>query len=331
MARSIQIIIKKITGIVLFIIIIISLVSCTKYNSKAPDYKKIEIEDKQQTKVINADMGIADFYSSDLVVIPTEEYSYDENITASSSLFVNITDNEFIFADSIYQKMYPASITKIITALVVLEQGNLDDIVIISRNACSIYEDGAKLCGFAEGDEIDLRSLLNVFLIYSGNDAGIALAEHISGSEEKFAKEMNKTAKRLGAVHSNFVNSHGLHHDSHYTTAYDLYLIFKELLNHDEFVSIINKSSVTISYIQAEKKTKTHQYMNTNRYLLGRTDMPENISVIGGKTGTTQKAGSCLILYSLDSNEKEYISVILQAESGDYLYDQMTYLLNMIK
>lgn len=331
MARCIQITIKKITSIVLFIIIITSLVSCTEYNDKAPNYKEIDTEAKQQTKVINSNMEVADFYSSDLVVIPIEEYSYDENITASSSLLVNITDNEFVFADSIYQKMYPASITKIITALVVLEQANLDDTVIISKNASCIYEDGAKLCGFAEGDEIDLRSLLNIFLVYSGNDAGIALAEHVSGSEEEFAKEMNKTAKRLGAVHSNFVNSHGLHHDNHYTTAYDLYLIFNELLNHDEFVSIIKKSSVTTSYMQADKEINTHQYMNTNRYLLGRADEPENISVIGGKTGTTQKAGSCLILYSLDSNKKEYISVILQAESGNYLYNQMTYLLNMIK
>lgn len=308
-----------------------SLVSCTKHNRKAPDYKKIDTEVMEQTKITNVDMGIADFYSSDLVVIPTEENSYDENITASSSLLINTTDNEFVFADNIYQKMYPASLTKIITALVVLEQGNLDDTVIISKNACSIYESGAKLCGFSEGDEIDLRSLLNVFLVYSGNDAGVALAEHISGSEEEFAKEMNKTAKRLGAVHSNFVNSHGLHHDNHYTTAYDLYLVFNELLNYDEFISIINKSSVTTSYLQAEKTTMTHQYMNTNRYLLGKADRPENISIIGGKTGTTQKAGSCLILYSLDNNEKEYISVILHAESGNYLYEQMTYLLSMIK
>ena len=71
--------------------------------------------------------------------------------------------------------------------------------------------------------------------------------------------------------------------------------------------------------------------MNTNRYLLGKTDKPENVSVIGGKTGTTQKAGSCLILYSFDSNENEYISVILQAESSNHLYNQMTYLLNMIE
>ncbi|HHX55417.1 MAG TPA: D-alanyl-D-alanine carboxypeptidase [Clostridiales bacterium] len=330
MARCIQKTIKKIKNIVLFLVIICSLTSCTK-NNNIPNYKDINTQEKQQIQVVNSNINVSDFYSGDLAVIPVEEDSYDENITASSSLLVNVTDNDFVFADSIYQKLYPASITKIITALVVLEQGNLDDKVVVSKNACSIYEEGAKLCGFTEGDEIELRSLLSIFLIYSGNDAGIALAEHISGSEEEFAKEMNKTSKRLGAVHSNFVNPHGLHDDNHYTTAYDLYLIFNELLNYDEFISIINKSSVTASYLQVNKEIKTHQYMNTNRYLLGRTSKPENVSVIGGKTGTTQKAGSCLILYSLDNNEKEYISVILQAESGNYLYDQMTHLLNMIE
>ncbi len=308
-----------------------SLASCTKNSNNVPNYKDINTKEKQQTQFINSDISVSDFYSVDLAVIPIEEDGYDENITASSSLLVNVTDNEFVFADNIYQKLYPASITKIITALVVLEQGNLDDTVVFSKNACSIDEEGAKLCGFTEGDQIELRSLLNIFLVYSANDAGIALAEHISGSEEEFAKEMNKTSKRLGAVHSNFVNSHGLHDDNHYTTSYDLYLIFNELLKYDEFVSIINKSSVTESYLLANKETKTHQYMNTNRYLLGKTDKPENVSVIGGKTGTTQKAGSCLILYSFDSNENEYISVILQAESSNHLYNQMTYLLNMIE
>lgn len=102
---------------------------------------------------------------------------------------------------------------------------------------------GAKLCGFAEGDKITLKKLLYSFLICSGNDAGIAIAEHISGSVEKFAELMNKEAKSLGCSGSNFVNPHGLHDDNHYTTPYDLYLVFHELLNYDVFMDIINQSS----------------------------------------------------------------------------------------
>ena len=121
MARCIQKTIKKIKNIVLFLVIICSLTSCTK-NNNIPNYKDINTQEKQQIQVVNSNINVSDFYSGDLAVIPVEEDSYDENITASSSLLVNVTDNDFVFADSIYQKLYPASITKIITALVVLEQ-----------------------------------------------------------------------------------------------------------------------------------------------------------------------------------------------------------------
>ncbi len=320
---------KKLLAIILFSIITTSFTGCATDTAQLPYYKAGE--EKGQTYVEQSNVGIADFYAQDLTIIPSDELQEDNNIAATSSLLINNTENEVIYADDIYKKMYPASITKIVTALVVLENGNLDDTVTISKNASNITEVGAKLCGFKEGDTISLESLLNIFLIYSGNDAGIAIAEHISGSEEAFAEEMTQAARKLGAVHSNFVNSHGLHDEEHYTTAYDLYLIFNELLKHEEFISIIHKSSVTADYVQADGTTKSHQYMNTNRYLLGKTSAPDNITVIGGKTGTTNAAGSCLILYSIDDKGNEYISVVLQAQGGNNLYKEMTYLLSMVE
>lgn len=320
---------KKIISIILLCLSAISFTACGSDNESIFYYQNEE--NNNQTNILQADIGIAKFYADDLTVIPIEDWPEDVNMTASSSLLVNITDNEFIYADDIYQKMYPASLTKIITALVTLEQGNLSDIVTISHNASNITVPGAKLCGFKEGDKIDLESLLNAFLIYSGNDAGIAIAEHISGTEEAFVEEMNKTAKRLGAVHSNFVNSHGLHDENHYTTAYDLYLIFNELVEYEEFVSIINKSSITVDYVLADGSNQSHEYMNTNRYLLNQTKAPDDITVVGGKTGTTNEAGNCLILYSLDNNGKEYISVVLQARGNNNLYQQMNYLLEMVE
>ena len=117
------------------------------------------------------------------------------------------------------------------TALVVLKKGELTDSVTVSYNASHIPVAGAKVCGFEEGDVITMDALLHCLLIYSGNDAGIAIAEHMSGSEENFVRIMNSEAKRIGASHTNFVNSHGLHDDNHYTTAYDMYLIFNELIH----------------------------------------------------------------------------------------------------
>lgn len=274
----------------------------------------------------------AEYFAEDLTVIPDElNHMVEASITATSGLAVNRTDNEVVYANNVYERMYPASLTKLITALVVLKNADLSDTVTVSYKASHITENGAKLCGFKEGDKINLEVLLNSLLVYSGNDAGVAIAEHVGGSVEEFAAMMNETAVSIGAVHSNFVNPHGLHDDNHYTTAYDLYLIFNELLNYDEFVSIINQTSYTANYKNASGESVAKEFTTTNRYLKGTEDAPEDVTVIGGKTGTTSKAGNCLILYSKNIRDKDYISLILHADSGDSLYDQMTFLLEKIE
>lgn len=325
---------RKLISIILLSIFTISITACDNSSVQVSYYK--ESGNNKQDSILQSDMGIAEFMASNLTVIPNDGDDKstrmdDVNIAATSSLLINKTDNEAIYSDDIYHKMYPASLTKLITALVVLEQGDLDDMVTISKNAGNIGVPGAILIGFEEGDQVNLEALLNIFLVYSGNDAGIALAEHISGSEELFAIEMNKAAKRLGAVHSNFVNSHGLHDDNHYTTAYDLYLVFNELLSYEEFKSIIKKPSITFDYMKADASTSSQEFTNTNWYLLGYATAPDNITVVGGKTGTTRQAGNCLILYSHDGNNNEYISLILEANGRNSLYDQMTYLLGLIE
>ncbi|MDF2589696.1 MAG: Serine-type D-Ala-D-Ala carboxypeptidase [Anaerocolumna sp.] len=274
---------------------------------------------------------VSNYFAENLTVIPDEmSHMVDTNISATSALIVNTVDNNVIFANNIYERMYPASLTKLITALVVLENANLNDTVTVSYNASHITEVGAKLCGFKEGDKVKLEALLNALLVYSGNDAGLAIAEHVAGSEEKFAKMMNETIKKIGAIHSNFVNPHGLHDDNQYTTAYDLYLIFNELIKFDKFVSIINQTNYTITYEDANAEVQAKDFLTTNRYLKGTEKTPEGLTVVGGKTGTTSKAGNCLVLYSTDDKGKSYISVILHADSGNSLFSQMTRLLEMI-
>lgn len=273
-----------------------------------------------------------DFFASDLAVIPDElNHMSDPAITAESSLIINDTDNKVIYANNVYERLYPASLTKLITTLVVLEKADLNDMVTVSYNASHITESGAKLCGFKEGDTIKLEDLLYAFLIYSGNDAGVAIAEHVGGTIGGFAKMMNQAAKDAGAVHSNFVNPHGLHDDNHYTTAYDLYLIFHQLVQYDKFLSIINNSEYTVTYKDAAGNPVTKTFLTTNRYLKGQEKAPEGVTVLGGKTGTTSKAGNCLILYSKDKNNKDYISLVLKADNSNSLFSQMTDLLKMIK
>lgn len=269
-------------------------------------------------------------FTKDLCVVPkNENSSYIKGLDAAASLIFDITDTRVLYADHIYQRLYPASVTKIMTALVALKYGNLADTVTISYNAAHISEWGAKKCGFREGDTILLEDLLYAFLIYSGNDAGIAIAEHIAGSEKEFARLMNKEAKRLGATDSHFVNPHGLHDDEHYTTAYDIYLIFKECIKDETFLSIIQSPSCHISYQDKDGGRHKVSYGSTNRYLIGEEAFPDGITVIGGKTGTTSKAGSCLVLLSKNRKEHSLISVIFKSETADTLFSQMSQLLQL--
>ncbi len=271
----------------------------------------------------------SDFFSEDLVLITAEDnHGEDALLTSGSCLLVNVTDQKMIYADNVYDRLYPASLTKLMTALVVLQYGELTDLVTISYNASHITEGGAKLCGFQEGDIISMDALLKSLLVYSGNDAAIAIADHISGSEEAFVKLMNEEAEKIGAVHTHFMNSSGLHDDNQYTTAYDMYLIFHELTNYETFRTIIGTASYTAEYMDKDTNPKEKTFKATNSYLSSDATAPEGIQILGGKTGTTRKAGNCLVLLSKDSLEKEYISVIMKAPDSKNLYSQMTHLLS---
>lgn len=275
-----------------------------------------------------------EYLSKDICVIPKNGQSKEDSdsvMTAGASMIVNDTTQTMLFSKKIYKKMYPASITKIVTTLVTLKYGNLEDTVTFSHNAANVTEPGAKLCGFQEGDQIVLKDLLYSFLVFSGNDAGVAIAEHIGGSVEDFADMMNREVQDLGASGSHFVNPHGLHDDNHYTTVYDLYLVFHELLQYDTFMDAIHKASYVANYTDKDGKKQKKTFPSTDRYLIGTASPPKGITVVGGKTGTTQKAGSCLILYSKDIKGDGYISVVLHAAGGESLYLQMNKLLEYIK
>ncbi len=272
-----------------------------------------------------------DYLSGNVCVIPVSEQDKENSsLPADAALLINSDTDEVVYSQNIYKRLYPASVTKIVTTLLVLKYGNLDDIVTISYNASHITEYGAKLCGFEEGDQIKLKKLLYAFMVYSGNDAGIAIAEHISGSEEEFVKLMNKEMTGLGAAGSHFTNSHGLHNDNHYTTAYDLYLVFNKLVSdYPLFNDIIKQGSVKAKYKSADGTKKEMIFTSTVKYKLNTETAPEGVKVTGGKTGTTQMAGSNLILYSTGPDGNNYISVIMHASDVYSLYDQMNYLLGL--
>jgi len=243
----------------------------------------------------------------------------------ASGLF-DLNNKEIMYAENIYEQLPPASLTKVMTALVALKYGNLQDEIVVTEN-CKITESGAQVYGFKPGDVITLDQALNVLLIYSANDVGLIIAEHIAGDVESFSELMNEEARALGATNTHFCNPHGLTQEEHYTTVYDLYLIFNEVIQYERFREIIQLNAYTSVYKDAQGNQKTIEIRNTNQYFLGNVEAPESITILGGKTGTTNAAGNCLILYAKDTGGNPYISVILRADKRDNLYADMNRLL----
>jgi len=128
-------------------------------------------------------------------------------------------------------------------------------------------------------------------------------------------------------VQSNFVNAHGLHDENHYTTLYDLYLIFNQAVKNEKFAEVLKAHTYTANYVNSNNEPVVKEWKTTNQYLTGEKEVPENVTVIGGKTGTTNAAGACLVLYSEDANKNPYISVVLKADTREQLYVVMSELL----
>ena len=278
----------------------------------------------------NADVKISSFASALCVGNTNIVTGTNVNmVEASAAALFDVNKSNIIYGKNLHQRLHPASLTKILTALVALEEGNPDDVITVTKDV-RVTESGATLCGLEEGDTLTLNQALHALLIQSANDAANAIAIHLGGSIDGFAGMMNKKAEELGATNSNFVNPHGLSHDDHYSTVYDLYLIFNKAVTYESFNEIIHMVEYQTIYQDASGNEKEMDFSSTNLFLRGNYDSPNKVTVIGGKTGTTNAAGNCLILLSKDTSGNPYISVILRSKERGLLYEQMIDLLEEI-
>lgn len=273
-------------------------------------------------------------FASDLCVasgdVDLKGVSSTETSTLHSAALFDVDDGKVGFSYQMFDKVYPASTTKIMTALVAFENADLSDVVTVSQDAdVSNFASDEATCGIKAGDRITLSDLLYGLLLHSGNDNAVAIADYIAGSEDEFAKMMNKEAKKLMATGTHFVNSNGLHNDNHYTTAYDLYLIFNECIKHEDFVKIIRAKSHTANITGSDGTVRSVTWEPTNFYATGEAEKPDNATVIGGKTGTTKLAGNCLILLTEEENHP-YISIVMNADTKPLLYKDMTAIVEAI-
>jgi serine-type D-Ala-D-Ala carboxypeptidase (penicillin-binding protein 5/6) len=223
-------------------------------------------------------------------------------IPAESILLKDLSSGQILYAFEADRRLSPASLTKIMSALVMLEYGKLDDYVTVSREAAAARKMHLRL---RAGHIFRLEDLLKAMLITSANDACLAAAIHVGGSEEKFVELMNGKARALGLMHTHFSNACGFDSPTHYTTAQDLAALTELALQHPLFRSYVKEERGVLTAVNTNR---SYLLRTTNR-LLGR--MP---GVEGVKTGFTSKAGRCLIA-KVSQDGKELLLVLLHASS----------------
>ena len=250
----------------------------------------------------------------------TESTGFDLKELAEDTVFlVNLTDPEHAVLGlerNADEKRYPASTTKIMTCIIALETCEFDEPVKISKRACNLSERNSKM-GVKPGETYHMIDLLYGLMLPSGNDAAIAIAEHIGGSIDGFAKLMNAKAKSLGMTGTHYMNPHGLHHSDHYTTARDLAILTAYAFENDTFRTIVN----TVEYKAISTDGRTLVLRTANRLL---RDITANIYTpysclyeyaIGVKTGDTHLAGKCLVA-AAQKGDTVYLLVLLHGKNA---------------
>ena len=241
-------------------------------------------------------------------------------------LLFNLETCEAKFSRDIYDRIYPASITKIMTAILYIRYANPEDRVTITSDDVNMEAD-SQLAGLEVGDTVTMQQLFSALLVYSANDAAMAIARQIGGDVDRFVLLMNEEAAKLGMTGTHFANPHGLHDEEHYTTPYDVYLMLNEAAKHTEITDIMKNSIYKLEVTGQDGKIRTYNLDATDKYLSGEHDIPENVTIMAGKTGTTDEAGSCLALAVQNQYGVPYIAIVMNAPNKTVLYEDMDTLL----
>ncbi len=274
---------------------------------------------------------MADAFASRLCV--SEDSVALEGVSLQGSqekgLLFNLETKEALFAQGIYDQVYPASITKIMTALLTIKYGNMEDLVTMTAEDLAL-EEGSQMSGMIEGDQVTMDQLFHALVIYSANDAAMAIARQIGGSVDHFVEMMNEEALSLGMTGTHFMNPHGLHDGNHYTTAYDVYLMLKEVYSYSQFTDAAQMKVYQLTVTRADGSSVTYRLDSTDKYLTGEKTLPKDVTFLCGKTGTTDEAGSCLAVIVQNAYGLPYMAVILHADNRSILYEDMNTLLMQI-
>ncbi|WFA09711.1 D-alanyl-D-alanine carboxypeptidase family protein [Tissierella sp. Yu-01] len=232
-----------------------------------------------------------------VLIMSNEVVGSSLDLSGQSYILIEENSGRVLLEKDSHKKMAMASTTKIMTALIAIEKGNLDDVVSIGEDSVNIEGSSIYL---GVGEKVKMIDLIYGLMLRSGNDSAVAIANHISKSEEDFVSLMNQKAKKIGAQNTNFMNPHGLYHENHYSTAHDLSLITREAFKYSEFEDISNSKVYTGS------RERENYFVNKNKTLW------EYEGGDGVKIGYTMSSGRCLVSSATRDNMR-LIAVSLNA------------------
>lgn len=220
------------------------------------------------------------------VVYPNAVQAAAPRISAGAAVLMDVTTGQLYFTKNAARRAEPASLTKLMTAVVAVENGRLDDVVTITGRSSSVEE--GSIIDLRKGEKITLEELLKAALVTSANDSTVAIAEHVGGSHDRFVHMMNAKAAALGMFGTRYINTNGYHHPNHYTTAFDLAVLTRYALGIPKVNELVQTRETTVHWVEPQEREV--KIFNSNRLL---TSGYEGID--GVKTGTTPMAGNCLI------------------------------------
>jgi len=235
------------------------------------------------------------------------------SVKLGAALMYEMNSGTLLYAMNPDAKMYPASLTKVMTCLLALEHGDIHDVVTVSEEVVANRDPNGSHCSLVAGEEMPLKELMYCLMVASANDAGSVISEYIAGSEEAFVEMMNQKAQELGCVNTHFANPHGLHDENHYTTARDLAKIMLAALEYDLFQEIYGTRTYEVPATNMSESRK----LTTTNYMMDKSHVEYYYDerVVGGKTGFTTPAGRCLAAVSEEGNMK-LLTIALGGETG---------------
>ena len=304
-------------------------------NKNTTVLKEFELQNNSAiTYITDSDLTKAEGFASDLAVVPLDSTNSpnSDKLYSEAAILVDATTGEVLFQKNPHKKEYPASTTKVLTALLALKYGDYNSTVKVEAEEITFNEGNVVVCDYRVGDEIPFDIAIHAALMASGNDAAGVLARFAKDDLSDFVDLMNEEVKAIGATNSHFMNAHGLFNENHYSTAYDLYLIYKEAIKYDYFLDVVNTKTYSNTFTRTTSYS-TYQipctYSTSVPFFNGVCTAPSHVEIMGGKSGYTEVARRSYVLHAR-ANGHDYICVVMKADSYDYMCADLAYLLSYI-